>query len=63
MRAIAFNCYEKARETLRQHRPLMDRLVDLLLEQETMDGEQFRKIVSDYTKIPEEKLSKAPITA
>lgn len=63
VRAIAFSCYEKARETLRQHRPLMDRLVDLLLEQETMDGGQFRKIVSDYTEIPEEQLSKAPITA
>jgi cell division protease FtsH len=34
---------------------LCDRLVDILLDVETLDGEEFRKIVAEYTKIPEKK--------
>jgi len=57
VRTIANHCYGKARQILRQHRPLMDRLVDLLLDMETMDGEQFRQIVGEYTQIPEKQLT------
>ncbi|MEM6592316.1 MAG: ATP-dependent zinc metalloprotease FtsH, partial [Cyanobacteria bacterium P01_C01_bin.73] len=53
VRAIAMHCYDKAREVLRQHRPLIDKLVDILVEAETMDGDEFRKIVSEFTAIPE----------
>jgi cell division protease FtsH len=31
---------------------LIDRLVDLLLEQETLEGEEFRKLVAEYTTLP-----------
>ncbi|MBD2580054.1 ATP-dependent zinc metalloprotease FtsH [Oscillatoria sp. FACHB-1406] len=55
VRAIVFDCYEKARRLIRDNRPLMDRLVDLLLEQETIDGDQFRKIVSEYTELPKKQ--------
>jgi cell division protease FtsH len=34
---------------------LCDRLVDILLDVETMDGEEFRKIVAEYTQLPEKK--------
>jgi len=30
--------------------------VDMLLEQETIDGEQFRQLVAQYTTLPERQL-------
>ena len=48
VREIAKFCYAEARRLLRENRPLVDRLVDVLLEQETIEGEQFRKIVQEY---------------
>jgi cell division protease FtsH len=56
VREIAFDCYEKARVILRQHRSLLDRLVDMLLEQETIEGEDFRKLVSESVDLPEKQL-------
>jgi len=32
---------------------VMDRLVDLLIEKETIEGHEFRDIVKEYTAIPE----------
>jgi cell division protease FtsH len=55
---MAFSCLERARTMLREHRPLMDHLVDMLLEKETIDGDEFRQIVSQYTEIPEKFLVK-----
>lgn len=48
VREIAVRCHEQARKLLREHRPLMDQLVDILLDQETIEGDQFRKIVTEY---------------
>jgi len=31
----------------------MDRLVELLIEKESLDGNELRQIVSEYTTIPE----------
>ncbi len=56
VREIAFDCYEKARVILRQHRQLLDRLVDMLLEQETIEGEDFRQLVSQSVDLPEKQL-------
>ncbi|MCT7969795.1 ATP-dependent zinc metalloprotease FtsH [Laspinema sp. D1] len=56
VREIAFDCYEKARVIIRQHRQLLDRLVDMLLEQETIEGEDFRKLVSQSVDLPEKQL-------
>ncbi len=50
IRDIALHCYAQARRLVREYRPLVDRLVDLLLDQETIEGDQFRKIVSEYTQ-------------
>jgi len=52
VRQIAQRCYEEARRLIREHRPLVDKLVELLLEQETIEGEQFRQIVAEYTQLP-----------
>ena len=53
VRAIAMQCYAEARRLIRDNRPLVDRLVEMLLEQETIEGEQFRKIVADYREAPQ----------
>ncbi|MER3491193.1 MAG: cell division protein FtsH [Mastigocladus sp. ERB_26_2] len=53
VRMIVEECYENARRIMRENRTLMDRLVDLLIEKETIDGEEFRQIVAEYTVVPE----------
>ena len=58
VREIALGCLAQARHMLRQHRPLMDQLVDLLMERETIDGEEFRQIVQQFTEIPGKAMAK-----
>ena len=53
VRAIVEDCYELAKHLMRDNRTVMDRLVDLLIEKETIDGEEFRQIVAEYTDVPE----------
>lgn len=55
VRAIALRCYEKARQIIRENRTLIDHLVDILLYEETIEGEEFRKIVSQYTQLPKKQ--------
>ncbi|MEI6063912.1 MAG: ATP-dependent zinc metalloprotease FtsH [Pseudanabaena sp. ELA748] len=55
IRQIAQNCYNIAKRLIEENRDLCDRLVDILLDVETIDGEQFRKIVAEYTQLPEKK--------
>jgi cell division protease FtsH len=52
VREISQQCYERACSLLQQNRALMDRLVDLLIECETIEGHEFRKIVAEYTTLP-----------
>jgi cell division protease FtsH len=59
VREIANECYQIARRIIRENRSLVDRLVDLLIEQETIEGEQFRQIVAEYTQLPEKELAKS----
>ncbi|MBK1986417.1 ATP-dependent zinc metalloprotease FtsH [Sphaerospermopsis aphanizomenoides BCCUSP55] len=51
VRDIVSNCYIKVKELLQENRMVMERLVDLLAEQETIDGDLFRKIVEENTQI------------
>ncbi len=55
VRSIVEHCYDEARRIIRENREVVDRLVDLLIERETIDGEEFRRIVSEYTDIPEKE--------
>ncbi|MBW4684109.1 MAG: ATP-dependent zinc metalloprotease FtsH2 [Komarekiella atlantica HA4396-MV6] len=55
VRAIVEDCYETAKKIIREHRTATDRLVDLLIEKETIDGEEFRQIVAEYTDVPEKQ--------
>jgi cell division protease FtsH len=53
VRSIVEECYETAKKMMREHRSVMDRLVDLLIEKESIDGNEFRQIVAEYTHVPE----------
>ncbi|ELS33977.1 MULTISPECIES: ATP-dependent zinc metalloprotease FtsH [Pseudanabaena] len=55
IRQIAQTCYNHAKRLIEENRDLCDRLVDILLDVETLDGEEFRKIVAEYTQIPEKQ--------
>ncbi len=55
VRAIVEDCYENAKKIIRDHRTVTDRLVDLLIEKETIDGEEFRQIVAEYAEVPEKQ--------
>jgi cell division protease FtsH len=48
IRQIVQQCHQDALKLLRQYRPVMDQLVDMLLEQETIDGEEFRQILEAF---------------
>jgi len=56
VRTIVFTCYEEARRLIRENRIAVDRLVELLLEQETIEGDQFRQVVAEYTSSAEQQL-------
>ncbi|MBD2385905.1 ATP-dependent zinc metalloprotease FtsH [Cylindrospermum sp. FACHB-282] len=51
VREIINTCYIKAKELLEEHRIVLERLVDLLTEQETIEGEVFRQIVADNVEV------------
>ncbi|MBD2493389.1 ATP-dependent zinc metalloprotease FtsH2 [Nostoc sp. FACHB-280] len=55
VRVIVEECYEHAKKIMREHRTVTDRIVDLLVEKETIDGEEFRQIVAEYTDVPEKQ--------
>lgn len=53
VRQIVANCYEEAKRIVLENRALIDRLVDLLMDRETIDGEEFRQFVSESIPLPE----------
>jgi cell division protease FtsH len=55
VREIVEHCYENAKNIIRQNRSVTDRLVDLLIEKETIDGDEFRQIVAEYTEVPDKQ--------
>jgi cell division protease FtsH len=55
VRLIVEHCYDDARRIIRENREVIDRLVDLLVERETIDGDEFRQIVAEYTEVPEKE--------
>jgi cell division protease FtsH len=55
VRVIVEHCHEDARQIMRENRVVIDRLVELLIEKETIDGEEFRQIVAEYADVPEKE--------
>ena len=55
VRNIILDCYEDAKNIIRDNRYMIDRITDILIEQETIEGEDFRKLVQEFSAIPETK--------
>ena len=55
VRALAEQGHQMARQIVRDNREVIDRLVDLLIEKETIDGQEFRQIVAEYAVVPEKE--------
>ncbi|QJB43737.1 ATP-dependent zinc metalloprotease FtsH2 [Dolichospermum flos-aquae] len=53
VRMIVEECYSNAKNIMRDHRSLADRLVDLLIEKETINGDELRQIVAEYAEVPD----------
>ncbi|NEP49058.1 MAG: ATP-dependent zinc metalloprotease FtsH [Moorea sp. SIO3C2] len=56
VRTIVQHCHGHARQLVRENRVIIDRLVDLLIDQETIEGDQLRKIVEEDTQMDKEQL-------
>ncbi|YAI82207.1 MAG: ATP-dependent zinc metalloprotease FtsH2 [cyanobacterium endosymbiont of Rhopalodia sterrenbergii] len=55
VRTLAKEGHQLARQIIRDNREVIDRLVELLIEKETIDGKEFRQIVAEYTEVPEKE--------
>ena len=53
VRDMVKRCYEETVALVAANREAMDRLVEILIEKETMDGEEFISIVAEFTAVPE----------
>ena len=49
---IINHCEEKASEIILDNRVVIDLIVEKLLDAETIDGDEFRKLVETYTVLP-----------
>jgi cell division protease FtsH len=48
-------CYADTVKLVAEHRACMDRVVEVLIEKESLDGDEFRAIVGEFTAIPEKE--------
>ena len=55
VRAIVQSCYRDTVELVAANRSCMDRLVEMLIEKETLDGDELRAVVAEFTAIPEKE--------
>ncbi|VEP14248.1 ATP-dependent zinc metalloprotease FtsH 2 [Hyella patelloides LEGE 07179] len=55
VRQIIEHSHQVARRIVRDNREVVDRLVELLIEKETISGDKFRQIVAEYTEVPEKE--------
>nr|YP_010835362.1 cell division protein FTSH [Cryptomonas gyropyrenoidosa]WFQ83037.1 cell division protein FTSH [Cryptomonas gyropyrenoidosa] len=53
VRSIIQHCHNETTQIIKDNRIVIDKLVDLLIEKETINGEEFRNIVNDFTKVPD----------
>ncbi|MEY4297405.1 MAG: ATP-dependent zinc metalloprotease FtsH [Cyanobacteriota bacterium] len=55
VRQIVQTLYADTVKLVAEHRACMDRVVELLIENESLDGDEFRAIVSEFTTVPEKE--------
>ncbi|KGG15241.1 MULTISPECIES: ATP-dependent zinc metalloprotease FtsH [unclassified Prochlorococcus] len=53
VRKIVKECYELTLEIVSSNREAIDKLVDLLVEKETIDGDELINVVKQFTEVPE----------
>nr|YP_002327499.1 cell division protein [Vaucheria litorea]B7T1V0.1 RecName: Full=ATP-dependent zinc metalloprotease FtsH [Vaucheria litorea]ACF70915.1 putative cell division protein FtsH [Vaucheria litorea] len=56
VKIIIKHCYDQAVNIIKQNRFLIDQLVNTLIQEETISGNDFREQINNYTKLPK-KLS------
>jgi cell division protease FtsH len=61
IRSIIQHCHEETIQIIKDNRVVIDILVEILIERETIDGKEFRDIVSDYTTPPANEQYKAQL--
>ncbi|KAI4346604.1 hypothetical protein L6164_007486 [Bauhinia variegata] len=61
VRQITENAYEIAKNHIRNNREAIDKMVDVLLEKETITGDEFRAILSEFTDISFVKTDRTPV--
>ncbi|XTZ10412.1 MAG: cell division protein FtsH, partial [cyanobacterium endosymbiont of Rhopalodia yunnanensis] len=48
VRYIVDHCHDKAQKIIQENRTAIDNLVDILIDQETIEGEQFRQLLEKF---------------
>ena len=56
---LSAEAYEVALTQMRDNREAIDRITEVLCEKETITGDEFRALLSEYTTIPDENLEAA----
>lgn len=57
VRVMVKHCYKETISLVEKNREAMDKLVEILIENETIDGDKFCEILSEFTSIPEKERS------
>lgn len=61
VRQIIGRAYEIAKNHIKNNREAMDNIVEVLLEKETLTGDEFRALLSEFADIPSDNVSKKTI--
>ncbi|XVE68146.1 hypothetical protein DITRI_Ditri09bG0045700 [Diplodiscus trichospermus] len=61
VRKIIESAYEVAKNHIRNNREAIDKLVEVLLEKETLTGDEFRAILSEFVDAPGLKIDRTPV--
>ncbi|PNH06516.1 ATP-dependent zinc metalloprotease FTSH 8, chloroplastic [Tetrabaena socialis] len=61
VRTIADEAYAVALKHISENREAIDRIVEALMDKETLTGDEFRTMLSEYTTIPEENIKAADL--
>ena len=56
IRSIIQHSHDETVQIIKDNRVVIDQLVDILIEKETISGEEFRSIVAEYTPLPEKNI-------
>eukprot|EP01018_Ginkgo_biloba_P038650 Gb_01797 [translate_table: standard] len=63
VKAISDKAYEIAKTHIRNNRAAMDKIVEILVEKETLSGDEFRAILSEFTEKPVDNMNVKPVLA